>query len=75
MNKFEGYVLVMTARAILFQGHFWGAALWLPLSQIEVEDDLDSTEYVVTVKDWLCKKKRLLEFTPYSEEEIRAMDG
>ena len=75
MNTFEGYIHMATARAVLFQSHFWGAPLWLPMSQIEINHDYDGMEKVVKVAGWLCRKKQLLEFTPYTEDEVRAMSG
>jgi hypothetical protein len=72
-STFEGYVHMQTARALLFQSHYWEAPMWIPLSQAEVEKDFDSLETVVHVKDWLCRKKNLLEFTFYVEEDIRKM--
>lgn len=75
LTTFEGYVHFSTPKAILFQSHYWEAPMWLPLSQIFAESEVDSMETVVKVKDWLVGKKGLLEFTPYTVEEIERMNG
>lgn len=74
-STFEGYVVYRTGKAILFNGHYWDGALWFPLSQINVVEDPESIEWVISVADWLCNKKGLLEFSHYSEEEIENMSG
>lgn len=73
-STFEGVIETYTSKAILFHGWYWEAPIWLPRSQITLEED-SGISFVVHVKDWLCNKKGLLEFTPYSAEEIERMDG
>jgi hypothetical protein len=69
---FEGVALIQTARAMLFQSHYWEAPLWFPMSQIETHVTYDEPlETVIKVKTWLCKKRGIHEFTNYSEEDIR----
>lgn len=75
MVTFEGYLLRTTARAVLFHGHYWGGALWLPMSQIEMEPDGDLGAVVVKVRPWLTSKKGLMEFSHYSAEEIEGMNA
>jgi len=73
VTTFEGRVLVHTGAAVLFEGVYWDSCLWLPRSQIEIESDGD--EYVVLkLRDWLARKKDLLEFTHYGEAELQAMN-
>lgn len=74
-HTFEGYIHVSTSGALLFQSHYWEAPLWVPKSQSYVETDPDSMEVVVKIKDWLCRKKKLMEFTFYPESEIQLMNG
>ena len=79
-HTFEGVILFRTGAAIRFNGHYWGedasCALWFPISQVTIEPDNEDTGSVVLhVKDWLAKKRQLLEFTHYSAEEIEAMDA
>lgn len=74
MTTFEGIILNRTTRAIMFQSHYWGAGMWFPSSQTEVLED-EGMSVVVRVKDWLCSKKGLLEFTSYSEAEIKVLAG
>ena len=69
-STFEGIVHMRTTKAVLFQGWYWGASLWLPMSQIEVVPD-GPMSVVVKVKDWLAGKKDLREFETYTEEQIR----
>ena len=74
-SQFEGYIHATTPGAILFQSHFWEKPLWFPKSQSIIEQEIDSMESVVKVRDWLCKKNSILEFTAYSREEIEARSG
>lgn len=74
MSTFEGVTLAQTARAILFQSHYWEAPMWLPTSQIEVEVTFDEPlETVIKVKSWLCSKRGFHEFNHYTDEEIKKM--
>lgn len=74
-TTFEGVIVARTPAAIRFQGIYWEGPLWFPLSQVIIEEDNPETShYVVKVKDWLPKKKGLLEFTHYGKEEIEGMD-
>lgn len=68
---FEGVVVAETARAILFQGHYWEAPLWFPMSQLVMKVTYDEPmEAVIKVRGWLCRKRGVQEFTHYSQEEI-----
>lgn len=67
---FEGVVLFTTGKAIAFQSHYWDSFLFLPMSQITIEQEDSGFSYVVHVKDWLAKKRNLMEFTHYSAEQI-----
>lgn len=73
-STFEGTVLQRTARGILFQSHFWDAPLWFPSSQCRTEPDGDF-DVVFFVKEWLAGKRGILEFTYYSEDEIKTIAG
>lgn len=74
MSTFEGVTHVQTARAILFQSHYWEAPMWLPISQIQIERTHDEPlETVVKVKSWLCSKRGFHEFSYYTKEEIEKM--
>lgn len=75
-HTFEGVILFRTGAAIRFNGHYWMGSLWFPISQVIIEPDNEDTgSVVIHVKDWLAKKRQLLEFTHYSAEEIEAMDA
>ena len=67
-HRFEGFVVVSTARAILFQGQYWEHAHWFPRSQIEVIPTFDDTETVIEASDWITKMKGVREFV-YSDKE------
>lgn len=67
-HTFEGYVLVSTARAIMFQSHYWEHAHWFPRSQIEVRTQQDEDEVIITASDWICNMKRVREFTYHDHE-------
>ena len=56
--EFTGTIESRTSKAILFQGDYWDAGEWLPLSQVIVENDGDAegNRAVVKIKEWLCKK-------------------
>lgn len=69
-TTFEGYVLARSPKAVLFQGHYWGGALWLPISQIQMEPD-GPVSVVVQMKDWLAGKRDLRECETYTEEDIK----
>lgn len=76
MSTFEGHIELNTGAAIRFRSHYWEGALWFPRSQIEVHPDNEDTgSVVIKVKDWLVKKRGLLEFTSYCADEITAMDA
>jgi hypothetical protein len=74
MTTFEGQITKHSGAAVCFQGQFWETGVWLPRSQIVVEDD-EEEGVVVKVKDWLARKNGLLEFTHYSAAELEAMNG
>ena len=75
-HTFEGVVEVVTPSAVKFRGVYWDGGVWFPLSQIEVTDDNEDTGAVVLqVKDWLARKRGLMEFTHYGEAEIEAMNA
>lgn len=67
-SRFEGIIVGHSAKAILFQGWYWEAPVWLPTSQTRLYPDEDS--YVVDVRDWLTEKRGILEFTSYTEEQL-----
>lgn len=70
-RTFEGVIHFMSARAVLFQCHYWEGPIWIPLSQSEIIQDFDSPlEVVLKVSPWLCNKNELEEFTYYSEEDV-----
>lgn len=77
VHTFEGRLELVTPRAVRFQGHFWEAPLWFPLSQITIEPDSedDPLTVVIRVRDWLALKRGLLEFTFYAKPELEAMDA
>ena len=60
--KFVGYVATATAKAFMFQDHFWHSAEWVPFSQADLSYDVDSGETTVVVAAWLCKKNGFEEF-------------
>lgn len=75
VTTFEGTIELITPAALRFQGVYWEGALWFPLSQVEIVPDNDDTGHVILyVRDWLAKKRGLLEFTHYGQEEIAAMN-
>lgn len=61
-HHFTGYLHGHTARALLFQSHYWHAPRWLPRSQCLLEADVDCSEVSVRVSDWLCDKNGIHEF-------------
>lgn len=69
MNTFEGRILAWTAKAILFWGNYWGGPLWMPKSQVTIEEDDES--YIVKTTPWYSGVKKIEEFTEYNEEEIQ----
>lgn len=71
-STFEGIITVRTAKAFMFQSYYWAGPLWFPNSQSIVEPDGEDT-HVIKVKDWLCKKNDLQEFTAYDEAAIERM--
>ncbi len=71
---FEGIIHNSSGKAILFQSHYWEAPLWLPRSQLWLNQDSED-EWVIRVKDWLCEKKDLMEFVQYTQEQLELMDG
>ena len=73
VSTFEGVIHVNTPKAVLFECVYWDGTLWLPRSQIEIDPDAGGLFVVVHVKDWLVRKRGLLEFTQYSAEEIAKM--
>jgi hypothetical protein len=70
VDTFEGYEIARSPKAILFQSHYWDGALWVPVSQAEIERE-EGGSLVIRIKDWLTKKRGIAEFTHYTEEEIR----
>jgi hypothetical protein len=73
-STFEGIIHQRTSRGVFFQGHYWEVPLWLPTSQVNLYHD-EGLSVILMVKDWLCDKKGLLEFTFYSEAEIKTISG
>tara|TARA_Y100000310_G_scaffold324866_1_gene387318 strand:+ start:9931 stop:10173 length:243 start_codon:yes stop_codon:yes gene_type:complete len=75
-SQFEGTVIGESVSAVLFQGVYWAGGVWLPKSQIRLEEDLpDSFFQILYVKDWLANKNGILEFTEYSESEIEGFNS
>lgn len=72
-TTFEGRLVNWSGAAVCFQGQYWEGGVWLPRSQVEIEDDDGGV--VIRVKDWLAKKNGLLEFTHYGAAELEAMNG
>lgn len=72
MATFEGNIVQRSAKAICFWCHYWWAPIWLPVSQSTIVEDGEG--YVVHVKDWLCKKRDMQEFTEYTEKDIERMN-
>ncbi len=60
--EFLGYIVAGTARAILFQDHFWHEPDWMPRSQIHITDDFDSNEVHIKASPWICQQKNIHEF-------------
>ena len=60
MLEFEGQVLSTTKKAVLFQGNYWHRPLWLPRSQILLDDE--GGEWYAAIKPWLCRKNFVGEF-------------
>ena len=73
MYIFEGYILLVTAKAIMFQSYYWEGPIWLPMSQISIFEDGDTT-YVIKVRAWLCEKNDVPEFTYLDEEAIEKIN-
>lgn len=46
----------------------------MPRSQIRMEED-DEIGHVIDVRDWLMEKRSMLEFTPYTAQQIEAMNA
>lgn len=69
VDVFEGSILGSTSKAVEFQSVYWEGGVWFPKSQVEIEEDGDMT-IVLKVKDWLTRKRGILEFTHYGQKEI-----
>lgn len=67
-HQFEGYVHFSTARAILFQSHYWEHAHWFPRSQIEIVPTTDDEETVIIASAWISRMKNVREFE-YNDRE------
>lgn len=67
-QRFEGFIIASTARAILFQGHYMEHAHWFPRSQIEVVPTDDLMETVIDASEWISRMKGLREFTYHDHE-------
>lgn len=67
---FEGFVIETSPKAVLFHGHYWDIAVWLPMSQITVTND-DETSKIVKVRGWLAKKNNLVEFCHLTEDDLQ----
>ena len=64
MNEFIGYLYGYSVKAILFQDHFWYAPVWLPRSQMKNLTPIkEGEEICIAVKEWLCDKNDIPEFT------------
>ncbi len=62
MPQFLGYIHHDTAKAILFQDHFWHAPEWLPKSHVIVKRDYDTIEVSVVTMAWITRQTGLREF-------------
>ena len=69
MTQFIGYMEHETARAWLFQDHFWHEPTWLPKSQTTVERFDDTHEIIVTCTNWISEQKNLVEFKEVEKHE------
>lgn len=69
VHTFEGYVRFRTSKAILFQSYYWDDAVWFPASNAWTIPDGEDT-WIIQVRDWLCLKNGIDEFTPYNEEDV-----
>lgn len=61
-HEFLGGVVFRTAKAVLFQDHFWEGPEWMPLSQIQLVQDAGVAEYSVKASQWICTAKGIREF-------------
>lgn len=68
-HTFEGFVVMHTQRAILFQSHYWESPEWMPRSQIEYNRCWDTGEVTVVASSWICGQKDLREFEYREEQE------
>lgn len=73
-SRFEGVVLTHSEKAIFFQSWYWEDGIWLPRSQVRMFEDGDFS-HIVDVRDWLTDKRNLMEFTPYTAQQIEAMNA
>lgn len=73
-SRFEGVIHAHSAKAIFFQSWYWEEGLWLPKSQVRMFEDGES-DYVIDVRDWLAEKNGLMEFTPYTAQQIGQIHG
>lgn len=68
-HEFIGRLFFQTAKAILFQDHFWTAAEWMPKSQIRNESDPETPDEIkITAAQWICTQKNIREFEHIDNE-------
>ena len=60
MPTFNGTIEAETAKAILFQDHYWDCPTWLPKSQCTITNH-GNGEVTVVASDWICQQKGLRE--------------
>lgn len=64
-HEFEGDLLARSPRAIMFRGDYWdreehAEGVWLPLSQISLDQDVGNPRRVtVLIPQWLAKRSNL----------------
>lgn len=61
-NQFIGYIHFETARAFLFQDHFWHSPDWMPKSQVTIRRTDETAEVSVEASNWISEQKGLKEF-------------
>lgn len=60
---FEGQIVTMTLRAVLFQGVYWSCPQWMPLSQVHLRRCAETGEVYLSASSWIAKQKGIVEFT------------
>jgi len=73
-TRFEGTVETHSPKAVLFWCWYWESPMWFPISQVKLTPDGEMS-YVIDVREWLTDKNGILEFTPYTAQQIEAIVG